>query len=115
MTLLRINRDSVTTHSVRSDFTGFAMAAFNAFKPTVKNATNNANAPAITNIHQYIFVRYAKSLSQLFIIHQETGIAIKDAISTNLMKSFESIDTIPETEAPNTFLIPISLMRCSAA
>jgi hypothetical protein len=46
----------ITTYSVRSDFTGFATAAFIAWKLTVINAINTVNTPAVLNIHQLIFI-----------------------------------------------------------
>ncbi len=38
-------------HSLRSDFTGLAKAAFTLWKLTVKNAMSTAPKPAPTNIH----------------------------------------------------------------
>ena len=70
--------------------------------------------PAITNTHQLIFIRYAKLCSHVFIAHQATGNAMSDAINTNFRKSFESIPVTCVMLAPNTFLMPISLVRCSA-
>ena len=42
-------------HSVRSDFTGLAMAALIAWKLIVANAISNADAPANMNIHPPMF------------------------------------------------------------
>ena len=39
-------------HSVRNDFTGFAIAAFIAWKLMVSKAIKIATTPAIKNIHQ---------------------------------------------------------------
>ena len=50
----RNNRDSVTPHSVRSDFTGFDSAAFIAWKLIVNKAMNIANTAATMNTHQFI-------------------------------------------------------------
>src|SRR6516225_7850908 len=69
--------------------------------------------PATANTHQSIWIRYAKLWSHLFIAHQATGNAIKEATRTSLRNSFESICVTCDTVAPNTFLIPISLVRCS--
>ena len=113
--LLAHSSYSPPVYSVRKDFTGFATAAFIAWKLTVNNAISNARIPATKNIHQLIDTRYAKSSSHLFIAHHATGNAITEAISTSFKKSFESIVTIFVTDAPNTFRIPISFMRCSAA
>ena len=42
-----------------------------------------------------------------------TGKAIKPAIITSFKKSFESNETMPDTDEPNTFRMPISFVRCS--
>jgi len=47
----------IRDHSVRSDFTGFAIAAFIAWKLIVANAINTASNPANRNIHHDIFMR----------------------------------------------------------
>ena len=44
-------------HSVRKLFTGFAIAAFNAWNPMVRRAIVIANAPAKTKVHQPILIR----------------------------------------------------------
>src|SRR4030095_7209863 len=44
-------------YSVRNDFTGFAIAAFSAWKPTVANAIITAIIPAIINTHQPMLIR----------------------------------------------------------
>ena len=44
-------------YSVLKLFTGFAIAAFIAWKLTVINAINTATNPANTNTHQLILVR----------------------------------------------------------
>ena len=54
----RDDRDSVSAHSVLSDFTGFAIAAFIAWKLTVSKAIKIAITPAIKNIHQLIIILY---------------------------------------------------------
>jgi hypothetical protein len=43
-----------------------------------------------------------------------TGVAITKAIATSLIKSSDSNATILETDAPNTFLTPISLVLFAA-
>src|SRR6478735_2928996 len=90
------------SYSVRNDLTGFAIAAFIAWKLIVANAIITANNPAAINIHALILIRYAKSLSQLFITYHASGDAIRNAISTSFIKSFESSNTILDTDAPNT-------------
>src|SRR4030095_6561640 len=103
-----------SNYSVRNDFTGFASAAFIAWKLTVANAIIIAINPAIANNHQLILMRYAKPCNHLFIVHHATGKAIMNDATTNWIKSFESNATIRASLAPNTFLTPISFMRCRA-
>jgi hypothetical protein len=55
--LITLNSQSITLnlkhgHSVRSDFTGFEIAAFKALRPTVPSAMSNATTPAPANTHQ---------------------------------------------------------------
>ncbi len=47
--------------------------------------------------------------------HQATGQAIRLARMTRVRNSLEISTTIFDTEAPNTFRMPISLVRCAAA
>src|SRR5688500_2347566 len=101
-------------YSFRREFTGFASAAFNDCQLMVAKATNIAITDAIINMPGPTLTRYAKSLSHWFIAHHVTGIAITIAITTSLMKSLEISVTMPATDEPNTFLIPISFVRCSA-
>ena len=61
----RDNRDSVTTHSVRSDFAGFVIAALIAWKLTVINAIKIADAPDVRNAAHPIFILNAKSCNHL--------------------------------------------------
>ena len=51
------------SYSVLKLFTGFATAAFIAWKLIVANAINTASIPAAINIHALILMRYAKSLT----------------------------------------------------
>src|SRR5215212_5507223 len=76
----------------------------------VNKAISNAKLPANAKTHQSIFMRYAKFSNHLFIKYQATGEAMIKATKTSFRKSFESKPTIPETEAPSTFRIPISLV-----
>ena len=99
-------------YSVLKLFTGFAIAALIAWKLIVATAIITASKPVAINIHALILVRYAKSLSQLFVAYHAMGEARINAITTSLIKSFESNNTRLETDAPNTFLTPISLNRC---
>ncbi len=55
--LRRLNVAMIPTiHSVLKLSTGFAIAAFIAWKLTVSNAINIAATPAIKNIHQLILI-----------------------------------------------------------
>src|SRR5688572_4420189 len=110
----RDNRDSVTAHSVRSDFTGLAIAAFIAWKLTVNSATNKVHRPAMTNTDQWIFILYAKSSSHLFMKYQATGNAMIEATRVSFRKSFDNNATTFGTEAPKTFRTPISFVLFSA-
>ena len=85
-----LNHSSLITHSVRNDFTGLAIAAFTAWKLTVNMAINKAITPAKTKTHQPIFIRYAKSCNHLFPAHHAIGEAIRIAMPTSFMKSFDN-------------------------
>src|SRR6187401_1101998 len=98
-------------HSVRSDFTGLAMAALIAWKLIVTNAINKADAPASINIHQPMFTLNAKSRNHVFIAHHANGKATILESKMSLRKLFDNNRTIPDTEAPKTFLTPISFVR----
>src|SRR6476619_1859383 len=93
-------------------FTGFAIAAFIAWKLIVNNATNVADKPAMINTSHPILILYAKFSSHLCIPHHATGNATSAAIKINFKKSFESMATIFPTLAPSTFRMLISLVRC---
>ena len=99
-------------HSLLKLFTGFATAALIAWKLMVNNAINTAVTPATKNIHQFILIRYAKSFSHSCMKYQASGAAMIKERNTNFKKSIDNKLTIFETEAPMTFLIPISLVRC---
>ncbi len=71
--------------------------------------------PVTINTSQPIFIRYAKSWSQLCIKYHARGDAINSAIAISFTKSFDNKLMILVTDAPNTFLIPISLVRFTAA
>src|SRR5207249_570037 len=98
-------------YSVLKLFTGLATAALIAWKLIVNNAIKTASNPAPKNIHQLMLILYAKSCSQLCIMYHATGEAIRNAMTTSLIKSFERSATIFVTEAPSTFLTPISFVR----
>jgi hypothetical protein len=101
-------------YSLLKLFTGLAIAAFIAWKLMVANAINNANAPAIKNIHQLIFILYAKFCNHLSMISHANGEAMNNAIATSFRKSFENKITMLATLAPSTLRTPISFVRCSA-
>ena len=90
------------------------MAAFIAWKLTVNIAISKAITPAEAKTHQPIFIRYAKSCNHLLLAHQAIGEAIRIAMPTSFIKSFDNNLTTPVTEAPSTLRIPISLVRCLA-
>ena len=100
-------------YSILKLFTGFATAAFIDCKQTVINAIAIAINPGNASIHHSIFIRYAKSSSQVFIANQATGMAMIVAMATNCIKFLPNIIVTEATEAPNTFLIPISFTRCA--
>src|SRR5258707_11441686 len=68
----------------------------------------------VANIHQDMSVRYSKVCNQLLNANQARGIEMKHERTTTTTKSLESSCHKCATEAPCTFLIPISLVRCSA-
>src|SRR5579862_3241727 len=106
------------TGKIKNDYStlrllmGLARAARVVLKMVVASAISSADRPTTTNIHHEIVVRYAKSCSHRFIIHQATGDAIRMEIKIRRTKSFDSRLMISGTSAPNTFLMPISLIRC---
>src|SRR4026208_2542349 len=57
-------------------------------------------------------MRYAKSCNQLYMIHQVTGMANANAISTSNKNCFDKMYNTCPTEAPITLRMPISLVRC---
>ena len=82
-----------------------------AWKLTVINAIRIAAIPATANTHQLMVVRYAKSCSHECMIHHATGVAITNETMISTRKSFDKRNNRLFTDAPNTFLIPISLVR----
>src|SRR5687768_51735 len=101
-------------HSVLKLFTGFATAALIAWKLIVIKAMTIAASPANRNIHHEISILYAKFCSHLYIIHHAIGEATSNAIDTNHKNSRDNKANTEAMLAPNTFLIPISFVRCSA-
>lgn len=105
------NFTKIMIYSVRRLSTGSAMAALMEWKPTVMKVMSTAMVAARGKTHQAIVVRYAKSCSQVCIANQAMGEAMIRAMATRRRNSFESRPTMVETEAPSTFLMPISLVR----
>ena len=104
----------MVVYSVRKLFTGLAIAALIAWKLIVTNATVIATIEVIRNTSQLIFVLYANSCNQVFIIYQASGEAIRIEIPTSFRKSLDNNVMMPDTLDPNTFLMPISFVLCSA-
>lgn len=77
----------------------------------VKSAIPIMASPLSAKTHQLIFVRKGNCFNQEYNAQQAGGVAMTNASTTSLRKSFDSVDTICVTVAPNTFLTPISLMR----
>src|SRR5579871_1005501 len=63
---------------------------------------------AIKNIPAVILILYAKFFSHAFIAHHANGKAISTATKTSFKKSLDNIIVILFTDAPTTFLMPIS-------
>jgi hypothetical protein len=71
--------------------------------------------PARTNTYQCMTVLQAKSRSHRSITQYAIGEAIKIASTTSCNRSIDKRPMISGMLAPNTFLIPISFTRWSAA
>src|ERR1043165_7219358 len=61
---------------------------------------------------QCILVRKAYPSNHLPIVIQANGTAITNAITSSTANSLYNNLKILNTDAPNTFLMPISLVRC---
>ena len=72
-----------------------------------------ASNPATSNVITPISVRYANFSSHAFITCQVIGMEIINPIIISFRKSLLSNVTIRHADAPNTFLMPISLSRHS--
>ena len=107
------NIQSDNNYSLLKLFIGLATATFKAWNPTVNKAIKKAIMPAIPNIHHDKPMRYANPSNQLRITNAVIGVAIIKEIATSARKSFDSVKIKLLTEAPKTFLTPISLVRCS--
>jgi hypothetical protein len=91
-----------------------ASAALIAWKLTVNKVISNAPPIAAAKIHQEISARYWYFCNHPFIYFQAMGMAITHEMITKPTKSFDSNRHRSNTDAPTIFLIPISLVRCSA-
>ena len=91
--------------------TGFLVAALQLCQLTVSDAIPRAINPAIANIHQLSFSRYAKFSSHLCITYQAMGQAIIKEIVTHLKNVVFSITITSDIRAPFIFRMPISLTR----
>ena len=90
------------------------MAAFIAWKLTLINAITMDAIPPIKNKHQLNSILYAKFSSHLCMKYHAIGVAIANAIMISNTNSFVNKYTMFDAVAPNTFLMPTSLIRCSA-
>src|SRR6266545_3074937 len=88
----------IKLYSVLKLFTGFAIAAFIAWKLTVIKATAIAKIPVAANTPHSTLIRYANDCSQLFIKYHATGDAINNAIAISFRKSLDKSVTILLTE-----------------
>ena len=95
-------------------FTGFCVAALKSCPLNVITASITNPSPLQKNTHQLIDVRYAKLLSQLSTAHHASGAEMMKAMTMSRIKSNESNRTMLAIVAPNTFRMPISLVRASA-
>src|SRR4051794_37158092 len=109
--VLRTIHNPQLNHSLLNAVTGLLNAALMACILTVINAMRTETAPAIINIHVLIFILYSKSCNHLFIKYQASGDAMINASTTSFKKSLLMRLIIPDTDAPNTLRIPISLVR----
>src|SRR5882672_9577067 len=81
----------------------------------VNNAMEVVDIATSKNTDQRIFIRFAYCCNHSLIKYHAIGEAIRKAIRISFRKSTERIEMILGTEAPITFLIPISLVRLTAA
>ena len=108
------NASCQTDYSLLKLFTGLAIAALIAWKLTLINAMMMDPIPAIKNKPQLNSILYAKFSSHLCIKYHASGVAIAKAIMIRNTNSFENKYTMFDAVAPNTFLIPTSLILCTA-
>src|SRR5690606_32489662 len=101
-------------YSLRRDVAGLALAALNACVLTISNAKAKAMVPVNGNTHHSIEVLMVYLFKYMLSNHHANGDeTTKDTITSN-EKSFEISRTRLGTDAPNTFRMPISFVRCSA-
>src|SRR6185436_17449967 len=75
----------------------------------------SAAKPAAANTHQLIVILYAKFSSHELIAYHATGKAMIEAINTKPKNSFDTNTKISGTDAPRTFLTPISFVLLKVA
>ena len=101
-------------YSLRSESTGLLDAALNACVLAMPIVIMNDMIPASGKIHKGISILMGYCSRKLLAIHHANGRLIAKAIKTILEKSFVSRKRTLDTEAPSTFRMPISFVRCSA-
>ncbi len=101
-----------TTHSDRSILAGLVLAPRTIWMLTVLNAISNKMKTGITNKSHCSPIRKAKLSSHESIPNHVNGRAIKLEINTSLRNCHDKSERMLCTDAPNTFLIPISLSFC---
>ena len=79
-----------TIYSVLKFFTGFAIAAFIAWKLTVANAIIIDAMPPARKTHQLNSILKEKFCNHLFMKYQAIGVAIANAIEMSRINSFEN-------------------------
>ena len=93
---------------------GFDNPALIDSKLMVNNAMPIIKILVKANAHHGMLILYSKLMSHLSIINQAIGLPIKIPRSTNFKKSRVIKEVIVNTDAPNIFRTPISLVLCSA-
>jgi hypothetical protein len=102
-----------TDHSYRRELTGLDVAACRALKITARVEITKDKIKAIRNVQRLILILNAKFCSHLFIVKKAIGQAIQLERTTSRINSFDKRPKMLCIEAPNTFLMAISLVRRS--
>src|SRR5690606_27276712 len=101
-------------YSLRSVEAGLAVAALNACVLTTSKVKTSAIRPATGITHSGKLIRYGYRSNKASAAHQATGEAITKPAATRRVNSRDIKSIRFDTDAPNTFLIPTSFVRCSA-